>query len=123
MKKNDLAKGMPYMSPLINREIASKEKGFTENFEIESAVSLVCCGTKHSYAPKDVKIVNYYRFEGMSDPGDSNVLYEIETTDGKMGILTTPYGNDCPGHVAAFVAEIPQIEKRHEEVSSHHSTV
>lgn len=116
MKKNDLDKGMHFMSPLINREVASKEKGFTENFEVESESNMVCPGSNLSYAPKDVNIVNYYRFEGMSDPGDSNVLYEIETKDGKKGILITPYGNDCPAHVAAFVAKIPQIEKKHEDV-------
>ena len=40
MKKKDLFKNMPYMSPLTEKMEASKEKGFTENFEIISATVL-----------------------------------------------------------------------------------
>ena len=113
MKKKDLFKNMPYMSPLTNRMDASKEKGFTENFEVISATSMINYETKQEYAAKDLTIVNHYRFEGMSDPGDNNILYEIATSDGTQGILVTPYGPDCPAHVADFVANIPQIEKQH----------
>ena len=112
MEKNDPLKNMPYMSPLTNREEASRVKGFTENFEVQSANSMINTATREQYAPADVAVVNHYRFEGMSDPGDNNVLYEIVTSDGKQGILVTPYGPDCPAHVADFVAAIPQIEKQ-----------
>ncbi len=113
MQKKDLLKNMPYMSPLTTRMDASKEKGFTENFEILSAASMINHTTKDEYAPQDVSIINHYRFEGMSDPGDNNIMYELATSDGKQGILVTPYGSDCPAHVADFVANIPQIEKQH----------
>lgn len=105
------AKEMPYMSPLINRVKASREKGFTENFEIEPAAYMINVNTLKAYTPADVTIVNHYRFEGMSDPGDNNILYEIETSDGSKGTLVTPYGPDCPAHVAEFVTEIPRIDK------------
>ena len=104
---------MPYMSPLTNREDASKQKGFTENFEVDSATSMINTGTQKAYAPAEVNFVNYYRFEGMSDPGDNNILYEIETSDGLKGILVTPYGPDCPAHVADFVTTVEQIAKQH----------
>lgn len=113
MKKKDLFKNMPYMSPLTNRLEASKEKGFTENFEVKSATSMVNCATQQEYAPSDVVIVNHYRFEGMSDPGDNNILYELETHDGAKGTLVTPYGPDCPAMVADYVAGIPLVEKQH----------
>ena len=113
MKNKDLFKNMPYMSPLTNREEASKAKGFTENFEILDANTMINVGTERKYVPSDVSIINHYRFEGMSDPGDNMVLYEIETSEGDQGILVTPYGPDCPAHVADFVAKIPQIEKQH----------
>ncbi len=117
MKKNDIFKNMPYMSPLTERMEASKEKGFTENFEVISATTMVNNNKDEEYTPKDVSIVNYYRFEGMSDPGDSNILYEIATSKGKQGILIAPYGPDCPAHIAEFVAHIPQIEKQHGDQS------
>jgi hypothetical protein len=117
MKKKDLFKNMPYMSPLTEKMEASKEKGFTENFEIISATTMLNYSTDKEYAPGDVSIVNYYRFEGISDPGDNNILYELETSDGKHGILITPFGSDCPAHIAEFVANIPQIEKQHADKS------
>jgi len=114
MNKKELFKDMPFMSPLTQRMEASKEKGFAENFEIISATTMVNHDSKgEEYAPGDVTIVNHYRFEGMSDPGDSNILYEIEASDGKLGMLIAPYGPDCPAHVAEFVANIPQIKKTH----------
>jgi hypothetical protein len=113
MKNKDLFKNMPYMSPLTNRMDASKQKGFTDNFEVISATTLIDHETKQEYAAKNLTIVNHYRFEGMSDPGDNTILYEITTSDGAQGILVTPYGPDCPAHVADFVANIPLIEKQH----------
>ena len=109
----DLPKDMPYMSPLINREEASKQKGFTEDYDVESAITMVNNRTKKVYGPEEIMFVNFYRFEGMSDPGDNTILYEIETSDGEKGILITPYGPDCPAHVAEFVASVEQIAKQH----------
>jgi hypothetical protein len=117
MNKKDLFKNMPYMSPLTDKMEASKEKGFTENFEIISATTMANDNKEEEFAPKDVSIVNYYRFEGMSDPGDNNILYVIKTSKGNQGILITPYGPDCPAHIAEFVAHIPQIEKQHADQS------
>ncbi len=112
-KDLDLPQELPYMSPLTTREDASKQKGFSENFEVESATKIMNIRTQKTYAPNEVNFVNYYRFEGMTDPGDSNILYEIETSDGLKGILVTPYGPDCPAHVADFVATVDQITKQH----------
>ncbi len=108
----DLPEEMPYMSPLSNRVEASKEKGFTEDFDVESATHMINNRTQIRYVPEEVDIVNYYRFEGMSDPGDSSILYEIQTSDGVKGVLVTPYGPTCPAYVAEFVARIEQMEKQ-----------
>ena len=109
----DLPKDMPYMSPLTTREDASKAKGYTDEFNVETPTTMVDITTKQSYAPSDVTFVNFYRFEGMSDPGDNTILYEVETSDGHKGTLVTPYGPDCPAHVADFVAAVDQIAKQH----------
>lgn len=117
MENKDILQNMPFMSPLTSRMDASKEKGFTENFEIVSATVMVNHDTGKEYQPTDATIVNFYRFEGVTDPGDSNILYQIETLDGKKGLLVAPYGSDCPAHVADFVAKIPHMEKLHDGVA------
>lgn len=117
MEKKTEPENMPYLSPLSHRIAAAQEKGFTENFDIATAETMVVVGTTDAYPPHEVTIVNYYRFEGMSDPGDSSILYEIRTSDGKQGVLVTPYGPDCPAYVADFVALITHMEKQHGGVS------
>jgi hypothetical protein len=37
------------------------------------------------YTSDEVKINTFYRFEGDSDPGDSSILYAIETINGEKG--------------------------------------
>ncbi len=39
----------------------------------------------------DLEVVKYYRFEGMTDPGDNTILYVIETKDCKKGLLVDNY--------------------------------
>ena len=117
MENQDILQNMPFMSPLTSRMDSSKEKGFTENFEIVSASTMVNHDTGKEYLPTDATIVNFYRFEGITDPGDNNILYQIETSDGKKGLLVAPYGSDCPAHVADFVAKIPHMEKLHDGIS------
>jgi len=46
------------------------------------------------YTADEMKVVKYYRFEGMSNPSDNSILYVIETTDGKKGIMVDSYGAD-----------------------------
>ncbi|HYW95678.1 MAG TPA: phosphoribosylpyrophosphate synthetase [Bacteroidales bacterium] len=36
-------------------------------------------------------IVESYRFEGMTNPGDSSVLYAIESDEGEKGIIVDAY--------------------------------
>jgi len=114
----DLTEAMPYMSPMTNRMNSAKEKGFTEDFDVESATHLINNRTQIRYAPEAVDIVNYYRFEGMSDPGDSSILYEIQTSDGVKGLLATPYGPTCPAYVAEFMSKIELMEKQRNGIST-----
>ena len=43
-------------------------------------------------APDEVVAVNFFRFEGPSNPDDMSILYAIETTDGRKGTLVDAYG-------------------------------
>lgn len=43
--------------------------------------------------PEHFKVVESYRFEGMSDPEDNSVIYAIESLDGSFkGVLVNAYG-------------------------------
>lgn len=60
-------------------EFAMTEEGFT-------------AGKNKYYKPEDLTIIKTYRFEGDSDPSDSNILYLIEASDGLIGYSIDAYG-------------------------------
>ncbi|HXD94595.1 MAG TPA: hypothetical protein VNX01_15425 [Bacteroidia bacterium] len=66
------------------------------------------------YASHEIKINTFYRFEGDSDPGDSSILYAIETNDGEKGYLTNAYGPYADTKVSLFIDEIESIQKQTE---------
>ena len=101
---------MKTLSECIER--LSKE-GFSENFMVKESLLFAPEANKY-YAPVEVKIVNFYRFEGTSDPGDSSILYAIETVDGVKGILTDAYGAYSDGITTNFIMEVEGIAKKTE---------
>lgn len=68
---------------------AYREKGFTKDFNLRENC-LVCGDSRHT--ANDFHIVDVYRYEGSSDPGDEAAVYAIEAADGTKGILVTGYG-------------------------------
>jgi len=85
-------------------------KGFTEQFKVEG-LGLVSLSDHRAYTPDDVIAINYYRFEGISDPEDMSILYAIETVDGKKGTLTDSYGTYSDPEVNEFVKHM-EIHKK-----------
>lgn len=88
-----------------------KKDGYTNNF-MANEEGLINLDSSKTYGPHDVKISNFYRFEGESDPGDSSILYAIETKDGEKGILTDSYGAYSDTNVTEFIKEVEEISKR-----------
>lgn len=70
-----------------------KTKGYTEDFTLV-AVGIESKNLRKQWKAGDLKVVDYYRFEGMSDPSDNTILYLIETQNGTKGLLVDVYGAD-----------------------------
>ncbi len=69
-----------------------KKRGFTTDFNI-SFEHIKCSDTGKQLYPQDFEIVEHYRFEGNTDPGDESVVYAIHSIDGSMkGTLVSAYG-------------------------------
>lgn len=66
---------------------------------------------KKLYAPEDVHIQNFYRFEGDSNPDDEAILYAIQTTDGIKGTLVDAYGPSADADVNAFILQVHDMHK------------
>jgi hypothetical protein len=87
-----------------------EEKGFVDEYKMENG-RLQCLGNGHEFGPQDVKAVNFYRFEGVSDPDDMAILYAVETNDGRKGILVDAYGYHADTQLGEFMQEV-EIHKK-----------
>lgn len=101
---------IPWMKSLSSCVRRMKEEGYTEDFQVTSK-GLTSFDKSKTYKPDQVKIVNFYRFEGESDPGDNNILYVIETDDGSKGTLVDGYGAYSDVNVSKFIVEVENIQK------------
>jgi len=90
------------MTSLASCMSTMQKRGYTENFLVNDA-GLFSADTQKQYAPADVQIVDYYRFEGETDPADSSILYVIETNDGAKGLLSDSYGAYADPKVSGFM--------------------
>jgi hypothetical protein len=86
--------------------------GYEENFKVTDK-GLQSLETDKTYQPDQVQIVNFFRFEGASDPSDSAILYVIETSDGAKGSLTDAYGMYADPEIDKFIKEVESISKKH----------
>jgi hypothetical protein len=102
---------MPYMKSLatcLNRMVS---EGYTEDFKItEQGLESI---QKHfNYKPDEIQVVNFFRFEGESDPDDNAILYVIETNDGTKGTLIDAYGIYNDPKVSRFMKDVESIQKK-----------
>jgi hypothetical protein len=69
-----------------------KRRGYTVDFNI-AFDKIICSDNKICLNPDEFEIVEVFRFEGDSNPADEDVVYAIESKDGKVkGIMTSAYG-------------------------------
>lgn len=68
-----------------------RQQGFTQDYNLKSD-HLHCQPDNIELRPADFDVVDVYRFEGMTDPGDESVLYAIEAKNGNKGVLVDAYG-------------------------------
>lgn len=100
--------GMNTLSACMNK---ANETGYTESFEMSDS-GLFAPSVERHYKPGQVHIVNFYRFEGESDPSDNSILYVIETDDGTKGVLLDAYGAYASEHIGAFIKEVDEMNKK-----------
>ncbi len=101
------------MSTLSSRVNKAVVDGYTESFKVEGkGLTGSSTADQKFYGPSEVKIENFYRFEGYSDPSDNAILYLIETADGRKGTLIDSYGAAADNKLAEYVKEVEEIQKK-----------
>lgn len=68
-----------------------KEDGYIYDFNLHPD-AIECKDLNRRLEPDEFNIDAVYRFEGMTNPDDSSVLYAISGKDGLKGLLVDAYG-------------------------------
>jgi hypothetical protein len=80
----------PYHYETITEALSQlKNRGFTLDFNLEENC-IVCAHGK--FDPEDLEIVEFYRYEGTSDPADESIVYALESKSGIKGVLVNAFG-------------------------------
>ncbi len=82
-----------------------KSRGYTYDFHYADAC-LFCDKISEKFTASDLTITEVYRFEGISDPDDNDVLYAIESKNGHKGLMIDAYGVYADEHKSAFINKI-----------------
>lgn len=109
MIRNATTEDMKTLTLCLNKLM---KEGYTEDFKATNK-GLLSLKSEKEYAPEEIMVVNFYRFEGASDPADNSILYAIETKDGVKGTLVDAFGPYADAKVDKFMKEVEEIYKKH----------
>ncbi|MES2140721.1 MAG: phosphoribosylpyrophosphate synthetase [Bacteroidota bacterium] len=83
-----------------------KKRGFTYDFT-EQKDKLYCSEKQCDFNPNEFKIVEFYRFEGISDPEDNSIVYAISSDKNKIkGVLINAYGVYSDTKVSELISKM-----------------
>ena len=108
MEQNATTEDMKTLSSAINKLVLD---GYTGNFQVTEK-GLYSPDNEKYYKADEVRISNFFRFEGASDPADNSILYAIETSDAKKGTLTDAYGPYADPLIEKFIRKVDNINKK-----------
>jgi hypothetical protein len=63
-------------------------------------------GAERDYGPPEVRVRDHRRYEGVSDPGDTSVVYAIEAVDGVRGTLVDGYNVYADPAIGDFLKDV-----------------
>jgi len=88
------------------------KNGYMESFRVTGKGLIPQSHPDHTYKPDEVQVINFYRFEGESDPADNSIMYQIETSDGTKGVLVDAYGPYADAKTNDFMQQVEDIHKK-----------
>lgn len=89
---------------------ALHKMGFTRDFTVRNK-HVVDRETGLMLNPERFKIIESFRFEGASDPGDNEVVYALESHPGMKGILSDAYGVYADRIKSQFIEHIEILHR------------
>jgi hypothetical protein len=84
-----------------------KKRGYTCNFNVNENGLL----TDHKgaeFKPSEVMLDEFHRFEGISNPADSTIIYAVSTKSGMKGTVVDSFGADGSEVTSGFMNKVEQ---------------
>lgn len=84
-----------------------RKRGFTHNFFVNKNGQL----EEHTgkfYSTSEVELLEFHRFDGMTNPADDSILYAIQTRSGEKGTVVDSYGSDGSEITSKFMNNVAQ---------------
>src|SRR5690554_2910882 len=100
MRYNDLADAVEHF----------KELGFTHTFKLKGD-KIICEEQDRVYLPENLKIIESYRHEIMTDPGSDETVFAIESDKGIKGILIAAFGMYVEPEKAKIISKLLHSHK------------
>lgn len=98
-------------STLAEASTELKKRGFNANLKVNENEKLVD-SEGNKYIPSQVKLIEFHRFEGMSNPADSTIIYAVETETGEKGTVIDSFGADASEVTADFMKQVKDQTKK-----------
>ena len=70
---------------------ALQQRGYVQDFNLHPEW-IECPSLKLRLAPEEFHVDEIHRFEGMTNPDDSTILFAISSATGMKGLLVDAYG-------------------------------
>lgn len=86
------------------------KKGYESNFVFVDGRMQETETRKH-YTPQDMTVMEFYRFEGESDPGDNSIVFAVECKDGTKGVIVASYGPTSTEKLDDFMKEVEVADR------------
>ncbi|QKG57884.1 hypothetical protein GKZ68_15370 [Hymenobacter sp. BRD128] len=100
------------MTSMTTVEKKLKSQGYTHDFTVKDGrLTTMDNDSARTFSPEEATIVDYFRFEGESNPDDAAILYAVETADGAKGTISSAYGAYANGDVDQFILQIESLGK------------
>ena len=94
----------------VKVEARLNAEGFTKDFRVTEG-RLSSYDNDKTYGPEEVKIIDFFRFEGETNPDDMAILYAIECNDGTRGTISNSYGPLADTDIDAFLVQVEDLGK------------
>lgn len=97
-------------STLAEASTELKKRGFNANLKVNEHEKLVD-SEGNKFIPSQVTLVEFHRFEGISNPADSTIIYALEIENGEKGTVIDSFGADASEVTSDFMKQVKDQTK------------